>query len=78
MAQWKISHTHTLDGVLVEPGLRAWDYDLRRVIVDKARPYKEGNGDQWWDTIYVETGERGHMMNPSRLWVRHPSTGEPA
>lgn len=75
---WTISFTHTLDGVEVVPGLRVWDYDLRRRVVDQPRPYKEGNGDQWWDMTDPETGRRGSMMNASRMWARHPSTGEPA
>jgi len=71
---WTISHTHTLDGVKVEPGLKVWDYDLRPVTVGKAgRP--EANGDVWYDTIRAD-GTRGSIMNPSRMWHRHPSTGE--
>jgi len=78
MADWKISFTHTLDGVEVVPGLKVWDYDLRRRIAAAPVSHTESNGDQWWIMIDPETGRRGSIMNPSRMWVRHPSTGERA
>jgi hypothetical protein len=71
---YTISHTHTLDGVKVEVGMVVWDYDLRRARV--GQPHRpEANGDVWYDMENPETGARMSIMNPSRMWVRHPSTG---
>jgi len=77
-----ITKTGTLDGALVVEGMRVWDYDLRPRIVGKIR-YREGtsldgDGDPWYRMIDPVTGNEGSDMNPSRMWFRHPTTGQPA
>jgi hypothetical protein len=74
---YTISKTHTLDGVEVRPGLRVWDYNLRRAIVVALQPYQNPAEGDWWDMQDVD-GNPSSMMNCSRMWVRHPSTGERA
>lgn len=74
---YRISKTHTLDGVEVKPGLRVWDYNLRRAVVVGLQPYQNPAEGDWYDMATVD-GERSSMMNPSRMWVRHPATGERA
>lgn len=77
-----ISTTHTLDGVEVVPGLLVWDYDLRpRRVVQRHDTYRVSLGlppeeDPWWEMEDPVTGTRGSDMNCSRMWVRHPSTGQ--
>jgi len=74
----RVSQTHTLDGVEVVPGLRVWDYDLRRRVVGEVSS-READGDPWYVMRAVDAPDlRGSDMNPSRMWVRHPSTGEVA
>lgn len=79
---WRISATHTLDGIEVKPGLRVWDYDLRRVEIvgttGTPDPVWDGGGGYWWNTREIDTGKPGAMMNASRLWAWHPSTRERA
>lgn len=74
----------TIDGVEIVDGLRVWDYDLRRSVVDVkgtawADPTSEfhqyWNG--WFEMLAPEGGRRS-SMNGERMWVRHPTTGEPA
>ena len=79
-----ISTTHTLDGVEVKQGLVVWDYDLRvRVVGERNDLYREDLGlplseDPWYVMTDPATGNRGSDMNCSRMWVRHPSTRQPA
>ena len=76
-----ISTTHTLDGVRVKPGLRVWDYDLRRRIVGEPNRWQNPNEDTWYEMIIPDgphAGQTGSTMNASRMWVRHPYTGETA
>lgn len=71
-----ISTTHTLDGVLVEPGLRVWDYDLRPRIVGPTN--RVSHGVPWWDMVIPDgeyAGQLGSAMDPSRMWAKHPTTG---
>jgi hypothetical protein len=78
---------YTIDGHKVVDGMRAWDYDLERVVVllDTAKP--EHNGDIWFYCQRLTNRNAPHdapegfgrsLMNGSRLWVRHPRTGEKA
>jgi hypothetical protein len=67
----------TIDGHEVVPGLRVWDYDLRRAVVVGPQPYRNPNEAQWYDMARPD-GSRATMMDAKRMWVRHPSTGEPA
>jgi hypothetical protein len=71
-----ISKTHTLDGVKVEPGLRVWDYNLDRRIVGEVAHVSHDV--PWYAMTDPETGTRGSDMDPSRMWVRDPWTGERA
>jgi len=67
---WNLTDpTRTLDRVTVVEGLAIWNYNLDR---DRVVSFlRESHGQRWWNT------ERG-MFDASRMWVRHPNTGEPA
>lgn len=67
----------TIDGVPVEPGLRVWDYDLRRSVVVGPQAHGNPNEAQWYDMAKPD-GSPAKMMDAKRMWVRHPSTGERA
>jgi hypothetical protein len=68
--------TTTLDGVLITRNLVVWDYNLRlSVITEDKDMYRCPDycaGDHWFDTT------SGHYFNGSRMWVRHPISGQPA
>jgi len=64
---------YTIDGHKVTKGMRVWDYDLNRAIVGEEKPYSPG-----WFEMTTPEGKRSSMMNGSRMWVRHPMTGERA
>jgi hypothetical protein len=67
----------TIDGVPVVEGMLVWDYDLRRAVVGP--PQKWGNpAEPTWYDMRTPDGERSSMMDASRMWHRHPSTGEVA
>jgi hypothetical protein len=74
----------TLDRTEVTNGLRVWDYDLQRGIVvfsnDASDPLRlpdvDNIGQVWF---YVEQDAGGRkLMSDTRVWVRHPTTGERA
>lgn len=72
-----LSELRTIDGFPLEDGMLAWDYDLEPVRVDFSTAKPEyADGDQWFycDRI-LKPGSRS-LMNSTRLWVRHPSTGK--
>jgi hypothetical protein len=74
--KWEINDTHTLDGVPVVKGLRAWDYDLELVEVE-ADPSESRDG--WFYCRRIGEGKSGRsLMNASRLWKWHPSSGKEA
>lgn len=74
----------TLDGVEVVDGLRVWDYDLRRAVVDAKGTqdaHSESQYHQYWDGFFemrTPEGERSSSMTGDRMWTKHPTTGEPA
>lgn len=79
--EYRISATHTLDGVEVVPGLRAFDNNLDRVEVVAARPFpdKTPYGDDiWWEMRNLDTGEPSPMQNASRLTFWYPGTDRTA
>jgi hypothetical protein len=72
----------TLDGHVVTEGMKVWDYNLRVSVVrtdtywrrctdNPDAPYAGCEGDHWFDCS-------GGYFNASRMWVRHPSTGQSA
>lgn len=63
---------YTIDDHPVTIGMAVWDYDLARTTVVSQEKY--GNPDEpvWYRM------ENGKSMDGKRMWVRHPSTGEPA
>lgn len=61
---------HTADGVLIRPGLRAWNYDLKLCTVWKFS-HEELNGVGWWRTV-----PHNGLFDGSRLTTRHPFTGK--
>lgn len=67
-----------LDGDVIDDYGTYWDYDLRRVTIDFVATRFGAHWDGWFETRYVDSGQRGSIMNASRLWTRHPSTGKRA
>jgi len=67
---WNLTDpTRTLDRVLVVEGLAIWNYDYR---LDRVVSFShESHGQRWWNC------EHG-LFDASRMWVRHPDTGQPA
>lgn len=68
----------TLDGVTITPGLRVWDYDLRRAVVGEPIAYGNPAERTWYNMTSAETGGRSSMMDGGRMWTRHPVSGERA
>lgn len=62
----------TADGVEITDGMRVWDYNLDRGVVDLSRMGTDG----WFD-VRTDTGGRS-FMNAERICVRHPFTYEEA
>jgi hypothetical protein len=68
----------TIDGVEVVPGLKVWDYDLNAaVVVVGPKKWSSPNGATWYYMAKVD-GSWSPMMDVSRMWRRHPRTGEVA
>jgi hypothetical protein len=73
----------TLDGVEITCGLRVWDYDLQRGVIayddDLSVPDVDNSGQVWF---YVDRDGPdmwgAKLMSDTRVWVRHPTTGEKA
>lgn len=69
------------NGVDIVNGLRVWDYDLEpgTVVIDaNEQSHPDYDFHKYWDGwfhVYTDDGRR-KLMNGSRLWVRHPHTGE--
>lgn len=69
----------TIDGTEVQPGMQVWNYNLERDTVrsishteaDAQQGVPTGRTTTWWNT------DKG-LFDGSRMWVRHPSTGERA
>lgn len=78
----KTIEAQTLDGCRISDGLRVWDYDLDRVVIDLSRVFEEINQNDgsvayWFDVQRVDGGGRKLMSN-TRVWRSHPFTGEAA
>ncbi len=73
MNRWK-----TIDGHQIVDGLRVWDYNLDRSIVDVAASRAESEYWNGWFEMRSPEGKRRSSMNGERMWVRHPTTGEKA
>lgn len=74
----------TIDGFSIRHGLKVWDYDLNRAVVDlenrvwdEAQPASERHY-RWngWFEMTTLDGKSSSTMNGERMWVRHPRTGE--
>jgi hypothetical protein len=74
----------TLDRVEITKGLRVWDYDLQLGVIafddDASNPLRLPDVDrieQVW--FYVDRDNGGRkLMSDTRVWVRHPTSGERA
>lgn len=67
----------TIDGYPVVPGMRVWDYDLRRAVVGEPQKYGNPSEPTWYDMTKPD-GSRSSTMDAKRMWRFHPTTGEPA
>ena len=64
----------TIDGYVIETGMKVWDYDLNPAIVGE--PEKNGNPNEaTWYTMTKLDGTRSSSMDAKRMWFRHPVTG---
>jgi len=77
----------TIDGVAIVHGLRVWDYDLRvrTVNVEGTRYANPDHPSHKFWAGWFEMSDPNNpdarfcsSMNGERMWVRHPTTGEPA
>lgn len=72
----------TLDGVEIVDGLRVWDYDLQRGVVefddDLNIPDVDQSGQVWFHVDRDPDNELAgiKLMSDTRVWRRHPHTGE--
>lgn len=79
MAGIDLDRMRTADGVLITDGLRVWDYDLNRGVVDLSNArfmVKYAPSDGWFN-VRLDAGGRS-LMNAERVCVRHPFTRESA
>jgi hypothetical protein len=69
----------TADGVPIVDGLRVWDYNLDRGVVDLSnarRMVQYVPSDGWFD-VRLDGGGKS-LMNAERVVTRHPVTRETA
>lgn len=62
----------TADGYEITNGMRVWDYNLRRGVVDLTTLDSDG-----WFHVHNDGGGQS-LMNWERVCVRHPFTREQA
>lgn len=65
----------TADGVKIIEGLRVWDHDLNKGVIDL-----EGIDSRYWDGwfhVKTDDGERP-LVNSERVFTRNPFTDERA
>lgn len=63
---------YTIDNHSVVPGMAVWDYNLKRTTVGEQQKYGHPDEPAWYQM------GNGDIMDGKRMWVHHPSTGEPA
>jgi hypothetical protein len=74
----------TIDGIPITKGLRVWDYDLRAgTVVADEHDGDHGFEDQHWYRVCRDLNEDGtgggySIMDGTRMWVAHPTTGDRA
>lgn len=68
----------TLDRVEITKGLRVWDYDLQRGAVTYGNDWNIPDVDQIGQVWFrVQRDDGGSpLMSDTRVWRRHPTTGE--